>query len=90
VSILYKEELFERRLRVLHVEDEHILKRVRLVGTEYNAIVGRNNWERLNTRYYGRVVLMASSFQRDLRNLFSYRQLRDWGWVERSSYIRSD
>ncbi len=85
MSILYKEELFERRLHLFHVEDEHILKRVRLVETEYSIIVGQNNLERLHNRYYGMVVLMARSFQRDLRSLFSFRQLRDWGCVGPSS-----
>lgn len=89
MAIVYKEALFERRLRVLHVEEEHILKRVRLVGTRYLGFLGRENLDDIEERYLQTVFKATRDFQELLRSLFSFRQLRDWGCVKPMSLQRA-
>lgn len=83
VSILHKEELFESRLHLYHVEDEQFYKRIRLVSAENYAVLGPNVAP-LNGRYLPTIVVQTSAFQKRLRNLFNFRQLREWGCVEPS------
>ena len=90
VSILYKEELFEKRLRALHVEDEHILKRMRLLSTEMTGKLGKGTMDSLNRKYFDKVKAQTAPFQEGLRSLFHFRQLRDWGCVEPSSLYSAD
>lgn len=85
MSLLYKEELFERRLQAFHVEDEHAFKRIRLVATENIILAGKTNVEQLTTTYFTRVLRRTRAMQSSLRKLFSFRQLRDWGCVEPST-----
>lgn len=82
VAIVYKEASFEKRLRIMHVEDQHFMKRIRLVKTAYMGILGRNHLRRLEEKYLNKVLNATRAFQEEIRNLFSFRQLRDWGCVE--------
>ena len=82
MAIVYKEASFESRLHVVHVEDEHVFKRIRLVETQTSAFIGRNALTRIHERYLERLLSNTRQFQDYLRELFSFRQLRDWGCVE--------
>lgn len=82
MAIVYKEACFERRLHLLHVEDEHVVKRIRLVGTWNCAIIGERSLHRLHEKYFENVLTDTRILQQHFRELFSFRQLRDWGCVE--------
>lgn len=82
VSILHKEELFEERLHLSHVEDEHIAKRIRLLTPEYHALAEPDDLNRLEKKYYPMIKMQTIPFQESLRNLFNFRQIREWGCVE--------
>lgn len=82
MAIAYKEASFEQRLHVCHVEDEHVMKRIRLVGTADSGLLGRRSLGQLEQNYLVNLMRSVRSFQDHLRKLFSFRQLRDWGCVE--------
>lgn len=86
MAIVYKEASFEKRLRIMHVEDEHFMKRVRLVETAHSGIIGRSRLRGLEETYLNDVLGATRIFQECLRNLFSFRQLRDWGCVTPMSF----
>ena len=70
----------------MHVEDEHFMKRVRLVGAALSGVIGRGQLRRLEETYLNEVLDATRTFQQHLRDLFSFRQLRDWGCVKSMSF----
>lgn len=85
MALVYKEESFEERLRFVHVEDEHIVKRIRLIPTEVTAVMGKSAVRSLYERFLETVLNHTRDLQESFRELFSFRQLREWGCVEAMS-----
>lgn len=81
ISVLCKEQLFETRLYTAHVEDEHIVKRIRPLSTIDLTTVTSDTAGALDEEWLPALIRCLSIIQTKFRLLYNFRLLRDWGCV---------
>ena len=80
VQLLAKEKSFEWALYFRHVEDEHVIKRLRLVSKQDLSLFWLEDLKELHDRLWVSLVSPVHSVQHAARSLYHYRLLRDWGY----------
>lgn len=80
VQLLAKEKSFEWALYFRHVEDEHVIKRLRLVSKHDLAFFWPTDLKELHDQLWANLVSPVHSVQHAARSLYHYRLLRDWGY----------
>ncbi|KAI9875291.1 MAG: hypothetical protein M1830_008656 [Pleopsidium flavum] len=79
-ALLSKENQFERQLAWGHVEDENVNKRIWIVSNTSAVKIGSVATRELKAAYRGGVLEVIRHISQDLRTVYDYRLLRDWGY----------
>lgn len=79
IHLLFREQVFERCLLSHHVEDEYIYKRIRLVARDDLSKLTRAELVELEDAFMPELLKFLHRLQCELRAIYKFRLLRDWG-----------